>query len=399
MALSKKYNLFNRDFICLFAINFIATFAFYMTTITSNDYAVKILNADTAMAGLASGIFVIGALFARLYFGSKIDNINIKLLIYVGIILYLIDTLFYFIVKDIYVLIVIRFVAGLCYGICSSACGALIARIIPKNKRGVGIGYYALSVIFSSAIGPFLAVLLSSKNAFNLSFLITAISIFLALIFNIILKVRKLKISHQKQKAKGLFAYIEKSSLGISSVVFILGICYGAILIFMSAYTQALDTINNNYIFKFSQAGAVFFICYAIVSVFSRPIAGKLFDKYGANFVILPSLVCFVFCLLLLANAFHPSLILLSAIFCALGYGVATSSAQSLAIKLAPVNKVGLASTTFFIALDLGIGLSPYCLGKLEPILGYANLFNICAVLVVFSVFLYYLFVMKKNNP
>lgn len=399
MALSKKYNLFNRDFICLCVINFIASFAFYMTTITSNDYAVKILNVNTAMAGLSSGIFVIGALIVRLYLGAKIDNINIKLLIYIGIILYLIDTLFYFIVKDIYILILIRFIAGICYGICSSACGALVARIIPRNKRGIGIGYYALSVIFSSAIGPFLAVLLSSKNAFKLSFLITAISILIALIFNIFLKVRRLKITHQKQKAKGIYAYIEKSSLGISSVVFILGICYGAILIFMSAYTQELDKLNNNYLFSFSQAGAIFFICYAVVSIFARPIAGKLFDKLGANFVMLPSLILFIICLLFLANALHPSMILLAAIFCALGYGNATSSAQSLAIKLAPANKVGLASTTFFIALDLGIGISPYCLGKLEPILGYANLFNICIVLVVLSVILYYLFIMKKNNP
>ncbi|MCV3422794.1 hypothetical protein L8V89_01720 [Campylobacter lari] len=52
-------------------------------------------------------------------------------------------------------MILIRFLAGICYGICSCACGAAIARIISSNKRRVGIGYYATSVVLTSALGLF----------------------------------------------------------------------------------------------------------------------------------------------------------------------------------------------------------------------------------------------------
>ncbi|OCX42252.1 hypothetical protein A7X81_03415 [Campylobacter ornithocola] len=389
MGLSKKYNLFNINFFCIFGINFVICFVFYMSTISSTDYALDVLNLQTSTAGLIMGAFVIGALLSRLYFGSIIDDVNIKKVIVFSLLFYFFINLMYLKFYNVYFLILIRFLAGVCYGICSCACGAAIARIIPSNKRGVGIGYYATSVVLTSALGPFLAIKLDSINQFWLSFLIACLSIVFALVLSIFLKVRRFKKHHHIKRKFSIYNYFEKSVLNLALITFLLACPFGAIIAYMSAYTQSLNL---------AFAGSMFFVVYAGFSIVFRPLAGKVFDKYGANIVMIFSFLCFIACLLLLAFALNFYMIILAGVFCALGYANATSSAQALAIKLAPKEKMGLANSTFFIALDFGIGVSPYLLGIIEPSIGFANVYVFCAILVGIALVLYYILIIKKNT-
>ncbi len=389
MGLSKKYNLFNINFFCIFGINFAICLVFYMSTISSTDYVLSVLRLQTSTAGLIMGAFVIGALLSRLYFGSIIDSINVKKTIIFSLLLYLAINLMYLKFYNIYFLVLIRFLAGVCYGICSCACGVAIARIIPSNKRGVGIGYYAISVVLTSALGPFLAIKLDSINQFWLSFLIASLSIVFALILSIFLKVRRYKKHHFVIRKLSIYNYFEKSVLNLALVTFLLACAFGAIIAYMSAYTQSLNL---------SFAGSMFFVVYASFSMIFRPLAGKVFDKYGANIVMIFSFFNFIICLLLLAFATNFYMIIASGFFCALGYANATSSAQALAIKIAPKEKMGLANSTFFIALDFGIGVSPYLLGIIEPSIGFSNIYLFCAVIVFLSFILYYLLIIKKTT-
>ncbi|EAJ0323676.1 MFS transporter [Campylobacter lari] len=389
MGLSKKYNLFNINFFCIFGINFVICLVFYMSTISSTDYVLGVLNLQTSTAGLIMGAFVVGALLSRLYFGSIIDDVNIKKVIVFSLLFYLFINLMYLKFYNVYFLILIRFLAGICYGICSCACGAAIARIIPSNKRGVGIGYYATSVVLTSALGPFLAIKLDSINQFWLSFLIACLSIVFALILSIFLKVRRFKKLHHIKIKFSIYNYFEKSVLNLALVTFLLACPFGAIIAYMSAYTQSLNL---------AFAGSMFFVIYAGFSMVFRPLAGKVFDKYGANIVMIFSFLSFIVCLLLLAFALNFYMIILAGVFCALGYANATSNAQALAIKLAPKEKMGLANSTFFIALDFGIGVSPYLLGIIEPSIGFANVYAFCVLLVAMALILYCLLIVKKAS-
>lgn len=388
MGLSKRYNLFNINFLCLFGINFIICLVFYMSTITSTDFVLKILHLDTSIAGLITGAFVVGALLSRLYFGSIIDEIDIRKIIFFSLVFYFCINLAYLVFTQIGVLLLVRFFSGVFYGICSCACGAAIARIIPSNKRGIGIGYYASSVVLASALGPFLAIKFTSLNYFNLSFIIASASIFLALLSVFLLKVRAVKKSFSKKKFS-VYNYFEKSVLDVAFVSFLIAFPFGAIIAYTSVYTQSLNL---------SLAGSLFFVVYAGFSMLFRPLAGRVFDKKGANIVIIFSLLCFILCLIFLSLASNSLMILLAAVFCALGYANATSSMQALSIKLAPKEKMGLANTTFFIALDLGIGISPYILGHIEASFGFSKMFAICIIFILLALFFYYIFIIKNHK-
>ena len=52
---------------------------------------------------------------------------------------------------------------------------------------------------------------------------------------------------------------------------------------------------------------------------------------------------------------------------------------------------MGLATSTYFIGLDIGLGFGPYLLGYLVPVLGYSNLYvglgTLMFVLIILSLF------------
>ena len=65
-----------------------------------------------------------------------------------------------------------------------------------------------------------------------------------------------------------------------------------------------------------------------------------------------------------------------------LGFGVGTvqSSGLSLAVRIAPENRLNLANSTFYALLDVGVGIGPILLGIVAPLIGYANLYLCMAV-------------------
>lgn len=385
--MTKRYNLFNFYFICIIWINFCISVTFYMTTITTTSYALDILHTSSATAGFASGIFVIGVLCARLCVGKNLDKINLKKWLLIGLGACFVFNILYFFSHNIWALNLTRFLHGLSFGLCSSVCGTIVARMIPSFKRGAGIGYYGLSSVLASGIAPFIAIYLVNHGAFDISFIISLGVIMGAILSVFAMKVRELKkgaleISPAKKTLKTrIFELVEPSALRIALIAFAVALCLGTILSFIGAYCKERDLVK---------AGAIFFIVYALTALLARPIAGRIFDTKGHNAVIIPSLICFIIALILIALAQSGAILILGAVFCALGYGNFVSAAQSYTIKVAPKDKMGFATATFYMALDFGAGVGPYLLGFAIGAWSYAVAFGLCAGLIAVALIAYY---------
>lgn len=357
-----------------------------MTTITTTSYAMDILGASIAVAGFASGIFVLGVMCARLAVGKSLDRINLKKWLLIGLLSCFAFNILYFFSHNILALNITRFLHGLGYGLCSSVCGTIVARMIPSFRRGVGIGYYGLSGVFASGIAPFVAVYVVRHNAFDVGSFVSLGIIFSAILCVFAMKVRELKkgafhIAIPARTIRGkIFTLIEPSALRIAFITLFISICFGALLSFIGAYSKERDLVES---------GSIFFLIYAITSLFARPIAGKIFDLKGHNAIIVPSLIFYIIALVLVAIAESASVLILSAVCFGLGYGNFVSSAQSYTINTAPKDKMGLATATFYMALDFGAGVGPYLLGFAIGGYGYGIAFGLCAGLIAIALMLY----------
>ncbi|MDU7036678.1 MAG: MFS transporter, partial [Staphylococcus simulans] len=127
-------------------------------------------------------------------------------------------------------------------------------------------------------------------------------------------------------------------------------------------------------------------------------ITGKVFDNYGANKVVYPVLVLFVIGLVLLSVTHSSWMLLFSAIFIGIGYGTLIPSFQTIAIQASPPEKIGLATSTFYIFADLGAGAGPTLLGILIGSVGYRNLYMLMALLLVGVIALYYFMHGRKHK-
>jgi len=386
-----KERLWTKDFINVAVTNFLLTLVMYLLLVTIPSYAVEQFHTSTSIAGLVSSIFIIGALIGRLVIGRIIGGIGSKKTLVIGLILYIITSVLYLGAINLPLLVINRILHGIAYGIASTAAGTIMAQNIPPNRRGEGIGYYGMSAILATAVGPFLGIYLNQHADFKMIF-----------ILNVILAVTSFAISfivnepvyqgHKQEHVKAakgfqISNYLEFKAMPISIVTLIIGFCYSGILVFLSFYSRELHLVK---------AASFFFLVYAIAILISRPFSGRLFDMKGANVVMYPCLFIFAVGMLVMSQVNHEITLLLAGAIIGLGYGNYQSSAQAIAIKGIPPHKLGLATATFYIFWDLGIGIGPYLLGFLVPFAGYRGLYLTLAVVILVAIALYYFLLGRK---
>jgi len=382
--------LWTKDFLIISTANFFLYFTFYLLMVTITIFATEKFDASPSEAGLASGIFVVGTLIARLFSGKSIDRVGWKKMLYIGFILFLLTTCLYFAVNSLPFLLVNRFLNGAAMGIASTATGTIVAKIIPNARRGEGTGYYALSVTLAAAIGPFLGMFLTQHSSFNMNFIICIILLAFSFIAVFFVKVPKIEFSKEQletMKGFSIHNFFEVKAIPISILGALIAFGYSSILTFLTSYAKEINLVD---------VGSFFFIVYAVFILVSRPFTGRWFDQKGENFVMYPAFLLFAIALIILSQAHQGVSLLLAGALVGLGYGTFSSSAQAISIKVSPKNRMGLATSTFFIFVDGGIGVGPFILGFFIPLIGFRGLYLAMGMIVLACLFLYYFLHGKK---
>jgi len=384
--------LWTKDFIIVSSINFFLTFIFYLLVVIIAVYAVDEYGASTSQAGLVTGIFIVGTLIGRLFIGRYIDLIGRKKTLFIGLTLFTLTTFLYFVHAGITFLLINRFIHGVTLGIASTATGTIVAQIIPPKRRGEGIGYFSMSATLATAIGPFIGLFMSQHTSYQVIFGLCLVIGVITLLTSFILYVPPIEVqSNQTQEKKGfsIANYVEPKALPIAIVTFAISLCYASVLSFINFYAIEIELVT---------AASFFFLVYSIAILLSRPFTGRLMDIKGANYVMYPAFILLGIGMFLLSIAHNSITLLLSGALIGLGFGNMQSCTQAVAIKLTPAHRMGLATSTFYIFLDAGLGFGPYLLGYLVPITGYSKLYSILGIFALASIILYFFVHGKKES-
>ncbi|MCK0093633.1 MFS transporter [Rhodococcus sp. F64268] len=111
------------------------------------------------------------------------------------------------------------------------------------------------------------------------------------------------------------------------------------------------------------------------------------------------AVVCFAAGLVVLSLWSAPGGFVTAAILCALGFGALMTSLQSVAVSIVPREKVGTATSTFFLMLDAGVGVGPIVLGALLPATGYSGMYLALSGVMVALLGFYWLVHGRKSRP
>lgn len=387
-----KPKLWTKDFIIVSGANFLLTLVFYLLIVIIGIYAVNEYHASTSEAGLVTGIFIVGALIGRLLVGRIIDVIGRKRMLIIGLILYILATTLYFIQIGITFLLITRLLHGITLGVASTATGTIVAQIIPAERKGEGIGYFSMSATLATAVGPFIGLYMSQHTSVQVIFSLCLALGIISLITSFFVQVPALETTTAKtSESKGfkLSHFIEPRAIPIALITLVVAFCYSSVLSFINFYAVEMDLVS---------AASFFFLVYSVAVLLSRPFTGRLMDIKGANFIMYPAFILYTAGLLLLGSAHNSVTLLLSGILIGLGFGNMQSCTQAIAVKLTPSHRMGLATSTFFIFLDAGLGFGPYVLGFFIPYTSYSTLYQVLGIIVLVSTALYFLLHGKKER-
>ncbi|MEG0303053.1 MFS transporter [Gordonibacter sp.] len=400
--------LWTKDFTLGTIVNFLLMVNYYGLMVVVADYSMKTYDAPAAAAGLAASIFIIGALTARLISGRVMDKIGRKRLLVIGAVGEVAFSALYLLGPAFGPLFAIRLLHGFAYGMCSTTIGTIVTSLVPDSRKGEGVGYYMLSVTLGAAIGPFLGMFLTQNAGFKLLFIVAAAVAALSLGAAALLKAPESSRSSIETKARDIAReerdeeasafrvprpnvrnYLEPSVLSISAVCALLFFCYSSLLAFLTPFA-AENGLEG--------PASYFFIVYALATFITRPFTGKLFDRRGDRVVMIPAFIAFIIGMGLLSGVHQPLAMLIAAALLGFGVGTVQASGLALAVRIAPDDRLSLANSTFYIMLDIGVGIGPLLLGIVQPFWGYRGLFQAMSTVALIAMAAYLLVSRRRGK-
>lgn len=375
--------LWTRDFVFITAMN-VLLFVGMQTQLSALPVYLRQLSGSDATVGLCIALGTVSALIARPLAGYAADRFGRAPILFFGLILMMAALFSYSWVPVVWVVILIRSVNGFGWGVATTLSNTVATDVIPESRLGEGMGFFSLSQSVSMALAP--AIGLSIMAAFgyrNMTFFAVAL-LLVACAPAALVKYCPVKRTPEKKT----FVPFEKSAVRPALVMLFVGIPLGATLSFSALYGIELGIGN----------GALFLTCFAISMLVTRPVAGRLIDRFGFHKIIYPGFFAYILSMALLAAADSTIGFLLVALLQGLAYGMTQNGLQTMSLKYVSPLRRGAANATFFTGFDFGIGAGNMIAGLLASSIGYANMYLMMIVPLTIGSVLYYLLIGRTKQ-
>lgn len=349
------------------------------------------LSGSDLDAGLAMTYFQIGTILCRLVAGRLIDGFNKRIVLLISTALFFIIMGLFNFTTSLNAIFVLRGLHGVVFALGTTVMSALAVLVLPPSRKGEGINMFAIFSNVAMVLGPAIGLYaLSSYGSMALYLFLTAMTGLAMLLSNAIPLSKELALPKSaKHKGWHISQFIERKSLPWALMGLFIGFTYSGVLVFIPIELNSMGA---------GIWGSAFFAIFALMIIISRPLVGKVYARYGSKFIIYPGLGLFILGLFGLGLATTPMAIILTAPLLGLGYGAAQPAFQALAIQSAPIERAGVSTATYFLALDISVGAGSIILALLANALGYQYLYIITALVMVIALSLYHVWI-KKYTP
>lgn len=380
----KPVKLFNKKYVFFSLINLFVSISFSMVSTTMSRY-VHGIGMSVAIAGAITGAFSIAAMVIRPFSGFVSDRFDHKKLLVYSTMAMAICTFGYGFTENGSILLGLRILHGLAFGISSTVNMALIPGIVPENRVGEAISYFGLGQSLAVAIGPSIGLALANVGGFPLNFTISALIALAGAALAMILDFqddcdaeKKANLAHFSIKFKDIIA---KECLIFAAVDVAIASAGGIENSFIALYGTSVGIDNIGWYFTIS----------AVTLAVSRLIFGKLADKKGLNVVLYPGIALIIIGFLILWKQSAPWMFAVAAIIKTVGVGMVRPAIQAASVKAVSPERRGAASSTYYIGSDIGQGTSPVIGGKIVDATGgnYGLMFGLYTLPLIAVCFLY----------
>ena len=385
----KKEPIWSKPFISLFISNIAVFIVFYGLVTALPLYAIGVLGRTDEDAGLLMSVFLLSAIIVRPFTGKILDVVGKRKMLWIGLVFYLICTVLYYFIEPFGALLGLRFFQGIWFSVITTAAISIAADIVPKARRGAGIGYFNMSTNLAVVLGPLIALSIVQSSSFDVLFIVMSVLMVVGALVSAFAPADDQVDRSEVTRKLAIGDLFEKGAMPVALLASLIAFSYASVLSYLSIYAQEKNMLAF---------ASTFFLVFAGVMLITRPFTGKIFDEKGPQYIIIPGFLSFMIGLVILAYMDSAWQFLIAGGFVGLGYGALVPSLQTLAVQSTTQKRSGYATATFFTFFDLGIAVGSYVLGLVALHFGYQNVYLVSGFVVLIVLLCYLMYTRKKGS-
>jgi len=317
------------------------------------------LGGSTFASGLFLGFLTYSSAFSAPLTGALADRLGQRRILIVSSLALAAFSIGYAVIPDYRVTLALVILHGIFWSGLLSASASYMTNLLPEGRRAEGIGYWGLSTVAAMAVAPTMGLWIYKHGGWL--WLCIDGAVLNLVMAGIAWNLRGKSASQPAAAAKstGRGKLLEWRVLIISFSLFLYSFGYGGITSFTALYADANGVTPKS----------IYLTALAIVILFTRPLAGRMGDRFGYKRVFIPCLVLISLGLGLLALGGTRGWLIASAVY--VGY----------VMQGVDADRRGAAFGAILAAFDTGIGTGSTSMGYLIQHYGFATAFGIAAAL------------------
>lgn len=323
-------------------------------------------------AGLTTGALMFGTVVAELAMARLVAAFGERVVLGVGLLLLGGFALPLPLTTSTVAILILCTIRGLGFGIVVVAGGAMVAALVPAERRGEGLGLFGIVAgvpgVLALPLGVWLAHHLGYTFVFITGGLVTLVAV-TAVLF----------LPNRPPKAE--------ETLGLGSGLRTPGLLYPALVVLATAVASGAVVTFVPLAVVGSAGGiaALALFVQAVASTAGRWWAGRYGDRHGANRLLVPAVAAAALGILGLLIIDSPVVVLIGMAIFGAGLGVTQNATMATMLNRVSASGYGTVSALWNLAIDVGIGVGSIGFGFLAAQTGYPIAFALMAAVLLMA--------------
>jgi MFS family permease len=323
-------------------------------------------------AGLATGALMLSTVAAELVTPRLVGRFGERLVFAVGLVLLGSPALALSASSELVAILAVCLVRGLGFGITVVVGNAMVAQLVPAERRGEGLGLYGVVVGLPSLVALPLGVWLIDQVGYPTVFAAGAVAALLAVLATPGMPGRE----PLPEASVGVMAGLRNPALVRPAVVFVSTTVAGGIVV--TFLPLAVAGASAGFV-------AIALLIQVVATTVSRWLAGWYGDRHGSGNLLLPGVLGSAAGMLILAVGTPPAAALAMLVFGAC-FGITQNATLTLMFERVSRSGYSAVSAVWNLAYDTGLGAGAAGFGFLAAQTGYPIAFLVTGLLMLAAV-------------
>jgi len=330
------------------------------------------LGAAESQVGIIAMTFFIASVTMRLLTNVLLTRFKKSQILAAGVLLNTIVVILYAFAGTVGTTAVLRVMQGVGFGIITTITATMAADSLPDSRRGEGLGYYSISIVLAMAAGPAISLYMLDEFGFTPLFLAAAGFMLVAAILIAFFTNQPLYAPKMPEKRKGsirLEDLFDRRLIIPAILLFLFGIIRSPDPSFISLFAVDRNIGHLSW----------YFIIQAITMFGIRMAVGRVSDRKGRNWILIPGGLAMIATAVTLSLAHTTAMMLLGAVFSGIGVGLLSPGMLIWAFSCVTPEKRNVASAANYNFNDIGISIGSASVGFLAENYGYGVMYQTIA--------------------